>query len=307
MTAKTRMDASPETDNLPEIGPTQSMVGAACVILGQQLAILRNHEMAVRETADATGIHEMRKAIRRSRTAFRIFDPYFPRGALKPYRSCLKKVMKRLALSRDLHVFVAKLARYRVETQDDLSELEAFWRLRLEVADAAARDYVNGDRYQLCVATFAEFLRAPPPQEAGLFEPAQVRQLAPVLLYQRLAAVRAFDELIADADTDTLHQLRVQFKELRYTLEFFAGVLGAEAAAIIKHLDEIQHHLGDLNDADVALDLLAKTPGAVPGVEEYAAVQRRIIAELRASFLVVWEHFDDPGWRLQLAQAVAVL
>ena len=57
-------------------------------------------------------------------------------------------------------------------------------------------------------------------------EPQLVRQIAPVLIYTRLASVRAFETHLEDAPIERLHMLRIEFKKLRYTVEYFQEVLG---------------------------------------------------------------------------------
>jgi CHAD domain-containing protein len=77
--------------------------------------------------------------------------------------------------------------------------------------------------------------------------------LAPLLIYTRLASVRAFNAILPDASIEQLHGLRIEFKKLRYTIEFFREVLGEEARAVIDDLKALQDHLGDLNDAQGAI------------------------------------------------------
>ena len=53
-----------------------------------------------------------------------------------------------------------------------------------------------------------------------------------------------------------LHQLRIASKGLRYSLEFLEEVLGPESKVLVKELKKLQDHLGNLQDAVVASNLL---------------------------------------------------
>ena len=57
------------------------------------------------------------------------------------------------------------------------------------------------------------------------------------------------------ADIETIHQLRIAAKWLRYTLEFFREALGPEVDQLIPRVVALQDHLGWLHDADVTIAL----------------------------------------------------
>ncbi len=76
------------------------------------------------------------------------------------------------------------------------------------------------------------------------------------MIYECLGKVRSYQRILHSASIEQLHQLRIDFKRLRYTMEYFREVLGSEAKWII---DENQKSPGpprDLNDADVACTIL---------------------------------------------------
>ena len=119
-----------------------------------------------------------------------------------------------------------------------------------------------------------------------------------------------------------MHALRIEFKKFRYTMEFFREVLGPEAKGIIEEVKTMQDHLGDLNDADVAcqilrnfLDELESRQATIP-VEDrdnpepivaYLAARHAERHRLMVTFKDPWEHFNRPEIRAQLAAAVSVL
>jgi CHAD domain-containing protein len=66
--------------------------------------------------------------------------------------------------------------------------------------------------------------------------PYQLRYLVPGLIYERYEAVHAYERVLDKATPDTLHQLRITFKQLRYALEFFAEILGEEGERVIEEV-----------------------------------------------------------------------
>ncbi len=100
--------------------------------------------------------------------------------------------------------------------------------------------------------------------DGGEPRPYRVRHVAPLVIYERLAAVRAYDEWVSipNPPLERLHALRIACKRLRYTLEFFREVLGPDTRSLIKEIVTMQDHLGDLQDAVVASDILKRLSGA---------------------------------------------
>jgi len=153
-----------------------------------------------------------------------------------------------------------------------------------------------------------------------------------VAVYERLAAVRAYDEWVHVSGTDRpnpspelLHALRIACKRLRYTLEFFREVLSPSTKALIKQIVALQDHLGNLQDAVVASDILRNyllfgtwdrdkagesLPAAAedaPGVEAYLAVQQAELQYLVDTFPLGWQYLRGARFSQMVAKAVAVL
>lgn len=106
-----------------------------------------------------------------------------------------------------------------------------------------------------------------------------------------------------------LHGLRIQTKELRYTLEFFQSLMGTSADNSIETVKELLIHLGDLNDARVHLRMLADTEGEdySDAVRLYRGFKEAELARLIEEFKGLWRRFDNPEWRRHLAVATSIL
>lgn len=293
------------------ITPRTHIAVAGRRMLANQLAIVQRHRPDLERDTSATAVHKTRKALRRSFTAFKTFAAYDQPKSFKYYRRRLKKIMRRLGRCRDLTILRHNYDRYRETAAIDpaaADHLDHYWAEQLVAAKVTLRAYLARPKTTSLIDDYATFLNEPfEPAAARPFTPVQVRHAAPLLIHQRLATVLAFDDHLAHANYARLHQLRIQFKELRYTLEFFAPLLDGRVSPLLDHLNDIQDHLGDLNDAHVALQLLQKTPGRETAVAAYQAHCRETAVQLEATFPGLWTDFNDPAWRQQLMTAVMAL
>ena len=274
-------------------------------LMAEELAIMQDHWPALRLGADLTAVHETRKAIRRSLTLFQLFTPYFAPDTLAPHRATLRGIMRRLAPCRDTAVFRLYLAAYNQTAAAPLAGLARLWDERQATADARLCAYLGRksvvrdmDRYTRLVTTTGMGL----PRHARKSAPVLVRHVLPGLIFARLASVRAWGDLLPNLTPRQFHQLRIQFKELRYTLGFFEPLL-SECAAVLELGRRIQEHLGQLNDASVGLELLADMGGYPNEAATYAQFLRDELARLMVDFLPLYAEFDRPEVRRALALA----
>ena len=283
-------------------------------MMAAQLAIIQEYTPALQQNAEVTAVHETRKAIRRTYTAVRLFRPYFEPGLLDDYRRRLRKLMKRLAPCRDTAVFLSKLQIHIAESGADLSDLYDYWQTRQAAADAQLRRYLARPQWAIFWGDYAAFTQTEGQgirSQTSPITPVKAGHWIPALLYPRVAVVRAYDAYgrshLTGADIKQLHRLRIACKELRYAFEFFAPLLGPEIETALNTLKSLQENLGNLNDARVALELLAQTPGRETAVIYYHDVQVAEIGRLLAEFHPLWDALTAPAWRQNLAAALAIL
>jgi CHAD domain-containing protein len=297
------MNTGPITADLP-------IVEAGRRLMAGELAIMRDQLPELRRSADATAVHETRKAIRRSFTLFKLFTPYFAEGVLLPYRKGLRRIMRRLGPCRDLAVFRLKLETYNETSGQPLSFLAAYWAEQQAMLDSRLQAFLKEPELRKFLAQYSQFTEtegAGLPENDGQRIPLQVRHALPTLVYQRLGAVRAYGDILDTATPAQFHQLRIQFKELRYTLTFFEELLGPVVSKVIDFTRLAQDDLGHLNDADVALRLLDGCACCPEEVALYRAHQEAEIARLVTNFPPLYERFNRPKMRKRLALALARL
>jgi CHAD domain-containing protein len=312
----------------PGVEPDDALAEAGRKVLAYHFSQMIRHEEGTRLGEDIEELHDMRVATRRMRAAFEVFADAFQRKVIKTHLKGLRATGRALGRVRDLDVFMEKAQRYLetipIEQRPGLQPLLSLWEKEREQARGKMLDHLDSEDYLNFKRKFSNFLTttgagAKPVSQSS---PHLVQHVAPVLIYTRMASVRAFDSVLSSATIDQLHGLRIEFKKLRYTLEFFREVLGESVKELISEIKKMQDHLGDLNDADVACQILREflddweTRQVFKPISErdnpepivaYLATKHAERYFLTTTFQDVWHDFDQPGMRAKLAQAVSVL
>jgi CHAD domain-containing protein len=323
----------------PLILPDDAMSEAGRKTFRFQYQKMLYHEPGTRLGEDIEALHDMRVATRRMRAAWRVFGEYFEPKAVSPFLKGLKRTGRALGPVRDLDVFCQKVQAYQASLpeaeQANVNGLVALLEAHRDAARARMIAYLDSEEYARFVARFGEFVetegmgsRDVRPDD-GHPHPYRVRHVAPMAIYERLAAVRSYDEwvTIPDPPLPRLHALRIACKRLRYTLEFFEQVLGPDVKTGIKEVVAVQDHLGALQDAVVARGILGDildrgtwegepvddagpqpmAPEGRKGVEAYLAAKESELQHLVETFPEAWRPLNRPEFSRLVAEAVAVL
>jgi CHAD domain-containing protein len=321
---------------VPRIRLDDTMATAARKTLLLHWGRMLDHEAGARAGADIEQVHDMRVATRRMRAAFRIFADYLDDDAFKPFAKMLRRTARTLGAVRDLDVFREKAQHYLDtlpdERKSELDLLLAAWQTEYQRARGELMELFDSDAYARVRTAFEKFLRTPGAGAAATEmqdgEPIaqRVRDVLPIMLLRGWAIVRAYDASVSapDVPLTRLHQLRIASKGLRYTLEFFADVMNPETQSLIEQMKQLQDHLGTLQDAVVACNILydfltwgewsraarrslrrPRTLIVAPGVAAYLAVRQNEIRELVQTFPQVWLPISQPEFRRQLLALMA--
>ena len=312
------------------ISPDDPMSEAGRKVLLYHFAEMLAHEDGTRLGEDIEELHDMRVATRRMRAAFEVFGQSFEPKVLKVHLKGLKATGRALGRVRDLDVFMQKAQHYLDGLPENertgLDPLLHVWQDERGLARSEMNTYLVSAAYQEFKVKFNRFLQTPGdgalaiPQDQPT--PYLVREIAPVLIYNRLAAVRAYESVLARASIEQMHALRIEFKKFRYTVEYFREVLGGQSKEVINDIKKLQDHLGDLNDADVATNILRgfldgwderqadlpvserQNPEAIVG---YLAARHAERHRLMVTFQEAWMYFLRPEFRQNLALAISIL
>lgn len=283
-------------------------LGEALALIGrQQLAAIERHRPGARRGRDAEELHDLRVAVRRTRTILSEFRRYFPADPWHRFRDEFRWVGKVTGPVRDLDVYLAHLPGYRTRLPADAAAaLEPFRRFllqrrRLEQRRSSRR--LDSLRLQRLLHDWREFLEntdavswtAETGQAAGETARRHIWKL-----YCRF--IRQGEAIRPGSPDKAFHRLRITGKKLRYQVEFFRECYpAAEVAVLIRSMKGIQDFLGGFQDCTVQQTRLAEigelmtAEGTVPP-ETLAALaelvkqlhhdQQRMRRDFRARFRV---------------------
>jgi CHAD domain-containing protein len=196
------------------------------------------------EHADAVAVHQARVACRRLRALLKTFKPFFAEEPATAYRQVLGRIANALNDTRELDVLAAhrEFRELRLAAQVAVARERAAAQLRRNVRR------LHGQR-RLALAR-----RGPSATTLGL--PGVLE--APAVLRRVRRAWRHARGLFEHShrDDQIRHLLRIQLKNIRYTLELIEDLNPVEAPIFMRRLRRAQQVLGDERDLAAALEWL---------------------------------------------------
>lgn len=281
---------------------------------------MRANEAAVMKGEDPEGVHQLRVATRRLRALLSLFGSILATSALDHLKEELRWLQQQLGPARDWDVFLEETLsplETRLAEEEGLQTLRSTAGRLREEAYGRARAVVTSRRYtslllrlQLHLADEGWFKAAAPGTPDPLAEP--VRTFAAERFEKRAKRLRKLGKKHEGLTELQLHQLRIEGKKMRYTVEFFRSLYPRPASKDYRAgLVGIQDSLGALNDAVVGHRLLEELEAEMKRDERIAPETITHISGLLlgwhaaritdhlADLGAVWKRHDGlkPFWR----------
>jgi triphosphatase len=240
-------------------------------IVGLLLANCQHHLLANQAVAEAgqdpEGVHQMRVALRRMRSACSLLHRELGSPSLSGFNAEAKWLAQLFGAARDWDVFITETMTApseAVETDlfdfDSLREAAEPHRLAAYATLREALVSRRYNRFQLSLRRWIETHGWRNELEnrslAVLLEPAPAFACGVLTRLHRNVLKRG--KHFRHLEPAARHRVRVELKKLRYAIEFFHGALGENAKAknYIGHLAQMQDDLGHHNDTSVASPFL---------------------------------------------------
>lgn len=280
-----------------QIRADDEMTSAARKALLRELPRLLQNQAGCATGQDEVAVHRMRVSCRRIRSLLRHLRPYLDEEQVAPMRSGLRELAARLGAVRNYDVFIPIISTYALR---DESSYDNWLRIEAKLRQRRARNvrqlqaHIASKRYRKLTRAITAYLKNDSPgRKIRKAQPRQLRHILPLVLHQQLAMVRAYDTIIPTQKVARLHQLRIEFKRLRYLIDFFKGALGVSALSYLRELKRMQDELGALNDIDGARALLLALP---PGDECRLRLVQEYLQSLSEKEMALVQEFE-PSWR----------
>jgi inorganic triphosphatase YgiF len=267
------------------------------------------------------GVHQCRIALRRLRSAFKIYRQLLRRKRIAPIDEEVRWLGNILGAARDIDVLQTELLEPAIAALGEEKQLAP---LMVTLAAKKAEAYRNvaealaSPRYRhllidLCALGHADDL-SKSGEGRGLDQPLLgLASAALTRAHQKLLKRGHGFEGLSKAER---HEVRIALKRLRYALDFFSDVFdGEQKKKFVKKLARLQDDLGRMNDVAVAETMLARLVGVSGDGEDTGAAtassghlafaaggvlgwHRRRAAEMDVELVKDWKSFmrAKPFW-----------
>ncbi len=262
------------------------------VIARNCLDQLLANERCLAASGDPEAIHQMRVALRRLRSAIRMFRAVVDGPGLLAVKAEIGWLLGHLGPARDGHVFLAEIVDPVVAAHPaapPLTALRAAWLAETDRLQSEACAAVASRRFTATLLTVAAWVEAGDWLEAP--GTSATRDIGPfardVLARGDRRLRRAGGEKLSRLDEAALHRIRILAKQLRYAGEFFASLWPRKAAPpFLATVADLQEVLRQINDIAVARTRLgvAGTNDGEPAEGERAEGERAWAAGLIAGW-----------------------
>jgi len=252
--------AAPVKASAPGLTAQMTVKHAFATIAFDCIAHLQANETGLLAGRDPEYLHQARVALRRLRSAVRVFGQVIPEGQLEKILDELKALARLLGNARNLDVFALEtLAQANAADHAGMSALRRRTQAMRRHAARAARAAVAAPGYTILLLQTTQTLTAIQAQAQTVPSAGANMKLADFaarVLSQQHARVKKRGRHFMQLAFPDLHRLRIQVKRLRYASEFFLPLVPDGAADALQSLADLQALLGRLNDDAVAWKLL---------------------------------------------------
>lgn len=236
------------------------------LVLATRFEEMYDFQQVALDFSEPEGVHSMRVASRRLRSAMRDFTPYIRKRELTSLLKQTKNIAATLGEVRDQDVAIAAL-----EKLEKRSPAEASAALK-QLIDTrkVMRDEARKSLESILVTDHMKQIRSE--FISGIDGSATLRKtraqadaqltfakMSADVIGERLKELEALsNSLYKPFEVESLHEMRIAAKRLRYALELFQQCWGRGLTAYAKSAARMQTALGDLHDCDVWIESIGK-------------------------------------------------
>jgi CHAD domain-containing protein len=286
-------------------------------VIEKHLMAMTKEIEGVVNSEDIEYIHRMRVASRRLRSALPLFRACFSKNQISKWLNEIKTITQSLGNARDLDVQIEKLNNVIEDTKvseyhPGLHRLNLRLRQKRQKTQTHVIILIEGLQRSPLLTDLQDALRNSIDQFCDEPYTLPLYQCAYDAIQQKLDIFLAGEEHIFNpANIQELHQMRIEAKRLRYTLEVFAQIYPGECKSELKIIKSAQELLGDIHDCDVWISFLPRfleeetqrvldyyghtRPMNIlrPGINYLLAVKQQERESLYAQFIQQWQKWKD--------------
>jgi CHAD domain-containing protein len=266
----------------PEIalGTQEPSLEVATDLIRTYLSVARQNEAGIVADIDTEFLHDYRVSLRRIRSVVSLFKGVFSDQQTAALKRVFSDLMAPTGRLRDLDVYLLEKDMYLSLVPENLHAgvLAMFDRFEQERARELSRltRHLRGAPYETAMTNLAQKFSSPDTLLPGPSADRGAYSYACALIWKRYRKTCKLARSISEETPDqTVHDLRIDCKKLRYLMEFFAPLFNAkDFKTILKPLKKLQDNLGLFNDYSVQQEAL------LAFVADQSTAQGRVDAQL---------------------------
>jgi CHAD domain-containing protein len=233
--------------------PRMPASAAMAMVLSALLDTLEANVNGTVRDIDTEFLHDLRIAVRRTRSALKLAGDALPDGVAGRFRPEFKWLGDLTTPTRDLDVYLLGFpdmaASLVAATAEELEPFHDYLR-RSRVAER--RKLVRGLRSARFARLSVQWRDALTAAAATRTRPSVARLAASRIARAHRRVLRDGNAITATSPPESLHELRKRCKELRYLLEFFGSLYDpGEQWRAVRELKALQDCLGEFQDTQV--------------------------------------------------------
>lgn len=263
---------SPETPfraKTAPLNPNQSPLEAFRTIALGCLEHFQRNERGLTTSKDPEYVHQARVALRRLRSAIKLFAPLLPADFVSAYGQTWQTLASALGEARNWDVFITETLppiQAAFPKHRDTRHLNQEGIRRARQARKAVTHMLSLPEYPRLIVEFTAAIYA-----LNDLLPQNLEDFARQQIKSRARSARRLAKLHHELEPAERHRMRICFKKLRYAIEFFSPLLPAKPLKrYLPTLARLQDELGLINDHVTAQSLIdealqGRPPGPIHG------------------------------------------
>jgi CHAD domain-containing protein len=267
--------------------PAMAGRDAVTAVLLEQLDTLEANVDGVLHDIDTEFLHDLRVAVRRTRSALKLLGDVLPGEFTLRFASEFRWLGDLTTPMRDLDVHLLSFPLMRAglvaASPADLEPFHAFLIRRRSAERRKLNRGLRSARFASVVGDWRKALLGAQHQPGATGGPRADSLSADRIKRAHTRVIRLGSSITDASPAENLHTLRKRGKELRYVLEFFASLHDPELhQAVIGDLKRLQDCLGEFQDSEIERDEIQSLAAAMLAQQAAPAATLLAMGELAA-------------------------
>ncbi|MDD2740800.1 MAG: CHAD domain-containing protein [Rhodocyclaceae bacterium] len=220
----------------------------------------QRNEQGLRESSDPEYIHQARVALRRLRSAIKLFTPVLPQDFVTAYGETWRTLASALGDARNWDVFLDETLppiRAAFPNHSNIKHLHQEGIRHARRSRKAIKNLLAMAEYPKLITEFTAAIFA-----LNDMQNLHLNEFAKNQITRHVRKAKKLAERHAELEAEERHKMRIYFKRLRYCLEFFTPLLPKRnLRPYLAALNQLQNELGHINDLITAETLIGEALG----------------------------------------------